>query len=268
MPSKSILALSLLLVTLILATFNVLNHFNKFNVFVRAGTDTSIVTKSATYESKLIANPTTIAKTTVIYKNQISPIQNAQLKAFEEYNQLQKQSIQVDIEKIAKANTEKEAAEKANQDAEQKLKDELEAQLKEKAKLENQKAQDLIVAQQQAMLFEAQKAQAKTVSNNPSNSSNLKQYAQDQVCINFGCENWSAFDYIIDKESKWNPLAVNLSSGACGLGQALPCSKMASYGADYSTNGKVQIDWTINYIRGRYVTANGAKAFWLKNYWY
>jgi hypothetical protein len=36
---------------------------------------------------------------------------------------------------------------------------------------------------------------------------------------------WNYVDFIIGHESGWNPNAVNPSSGACGLGQQLPCGK-------------------------------------------
>lgn len=60
------------------------------------------------------------------------------------------------------------------------------------------------------------------------------------------------------KESGWNHLAENKSSGAYGIPQSYPGSKMASAGADWKTNPATQITWGIGYIAGRYSTPCGA----------
>lgn len=57
-----------------------------------------------------------------------------------------------------------------------------------------------------------------------------------------------------NKESGWNYQAHNRSSGAYGIPQALPGSKMASAGADWQTNAATQIAWGFGYISGRYGT--------------
>lgn len=61
-----------------------------------------------------------------------------------------------------------------------------------------------------------------------------------------------------NRESHWNPYAYNASSGAYGIPQALPGSKMASAGADWQTNPATQISWGLGYIAGRYGTPCGA----------
>lgn len=60
------------------------------------------------------------------------------------------------------------------------------------------------------------------------------------------------------KESGWNHLAENKSSGAYGIPQSYPGNKMASAGADWKTNPATQIKWGIGYIAGRYSTPCGA----------
>jgi murein DD-endopeptidase MepM/ murein hydrolase activator NlpD len=65
-----------------------------------------------------------------------------------------------------------------------------------------------------------------------------------------------------EHESNWNATAVNSSSGACGIPQALPCSKMAKAGADYATNPVTQIRWGLDYIKGRYGSPCAAWEFW------
>ncbi|MFJ6214235.1 transglycosylase SLT domain-containing protein [Streptomyces sp. NPDC092296] len=79
---------------------------------------------------------------------------------------------------------------------------------------------------------------------------------------------WAAFDAIISHESSWNPSAVNASSGAYGLGQALPGSKMAAAGSDWKTNPATQAKWALSYMNDRYGSPNNAWAFWQTHHWY
>jgi hypothetical protein len=71
-------------------------------------------------------------------------------------------------------------------------------------------------------------------------------------------DQWSCLDALWARESGWNPNAHNPSSGAHGIPQALPGSKMASAGADWATNPSTQIRWGLGYIKGRYGTPCGA----------
>ena len=74
--------------------------------------------------------------------------------------------------------------------------------------------------------------------------------------------------HIITHESGWNVNATNASSGAYGLGQALPGSKMASAGSDWQSNGVTQMKWTIGYVNSRYGGACKAWSFWQANNYY
>ena len=65
----------------------------------------------------------------------------------------------------------------------------------------------------------------------------------------------------------WRVNAAN-SSGAYGIPQALPGSKMASAGADWQTNPATQIAWGLGYIAGRYGTPCGAWDHSESNGWY
>jgi hypothetical protein len=67
---------------------------------------------------------------------------------------------------------------------------------------------------------------------------------------------------IFTRESGWKINATNSSSGAYGIPQALPGSKMASAGADWRTNPWTQIRWAIGYVDGRYGGACGAWIYW------
>ena len=79
----------------------------------------------------------------------------------------------------------------------------------------------------------------------------------------FGC-----LQKLWEKESGWNHLASNPSSGAYGIPQALPGSKMASEGADWRTNYKTQIRWGLGYIESRYGTPCKAWAHSQSQGWY
>jgi hypothetical protein len=70
------------------------------------------------------------------------------------------------------------------------------------------------------------------------------------------------------KESGWRVNAHNKSSGAYGIPQALPGSKMATVGADWETSAATQITWGLAYITGRYGTPCGAWAKSQTSGWY
>jgi hypothetical protein len=71
-------------------------------------------------------------------------------------------------------------------------------------------------------------------------------------------------DYIVSRESGWNPNATNSSSGACGLVQALPCSKGPGNGYNPVDN----LRWATGYAVGRYGSWAGAYSFWTNNHWW
>ena len=84
---------------------------------------------------------------------------------------------------------------------------------------------------------------------------------------------WSSADFnclvaLWNKESKWNPNAYNASSGAYGIPQALPASKMATAGTDYRTNYKTQINWGLSYISSRYGSPSAAWSHSKSTGWY
>ncbi|MPY35952.1 lytic transglycosylase domain-containing protein [Streptomyces adustus] len=79
---------------------------------------------------------------------------------------------------------------------------------------------------------------------------------------------YNAFNQIVTHESGWNHTATNSSSGAYGLVQALPGSKMASAGADWKTNPATQIKWGLDYMNSRYGSPVQAWDFWQTHHWY
>jgi len=73
---------------------------------------------------------------------------------------------------------------------------------------------------------------------------------------------------LFNRESGWNVKARNASSGAYGIPQANPGSKMATFGADWQTNPVTQIKWGLSYIKSRYKTPCGAWSHSQSTGWY
>lgn len=69
---------------------------------------------------------------------------------------------------------------------------------------------------------------------------------------------WSALQKLWGNESGWNTDAQNPSSGACGIPQAWPCSKIG----DNWRDPKTQLTWGANYIQQRYGSPSKALSFW------
>ncbi|MGO4535520.1 hypothetical protein [Leifsonia sp. 2MCAF36] len=74
----------------------------------------------------------------------------------------------------------------------------------------------------------------------------------------WGSDQFSCLDKLWTRESGWNYQASNSGSGATGIPQALPGSKMASFGSDWETNATTQIKWGLDYIARGYGTPCGA----------
>jgi TP901 family phage tail tape measure protein len=88
--------------------------------------------------------------------------------------------------------------------------------------------------------------------------------------IGWSDDQWPALKALWNGESGWNQNAYNAASGATGIPQSLPGSKMASAGADWRTNPATQIEWGLGYIRNRYGSPAAAYAQWLARspHWY
>lgn len=84
----------------------------------------------------------------------------------------------------------------------------------------------------------------------------------------FGEDQWACLVNLWNHESGWRTTAGNSGSGAYGIPQALPASKMAAYGSDYLTSAQPQIAWGLDYIKGRYGNPCGAWASWQAKGWY
>ena len=102
----------------------------------------------------------------------------------------------------------------------------------------------------------------------------IQEYAHSKMA-EYG---WTESDFaslvqMWNKESGWSPTADNPTSDAYGIPQAMcdprihPELFSGRYG-DYKTNWKTQIDWGLNYIKGRYGSPSAAWSFWQRNHWY
>ena len=166
--------------------------------------------------------------------------------------------IKMEEERNAKEEEEKRIAEeKAKAEAEQKAKEEAEAK---------KKAEELRIAQSKQVTSRG----GTSVRTATGTKAEYQAYAKD-LCINtYG---WTENDFnclvkLWERESNWNPNAHNKSSGAHGIPQSLPASKMASEGSDYMTNYKTQIRWGLKYITNRYGTPSNAWAHSQQKGWY
>jgi hypothetical protein len=84
----------------------------------------------------------------------------------------------------------------------------------------------------------------------------------------WGDDQFSCLVSLWQKESGWNYQAENASSGAAGIPQALPGSKMASAGSDWATNASTQVTWGLDYIKRGYGTPCAAWSHSQSVNWY
>ncbi|MCQ4210362.1 lytic transglycosylase domain-containing protein [Streptomyces longispororuber] len=182
--------------------------------------------------------------------------QQAQVQTASLTQQAQTQAIAADnaAQKTAEEAARKKAAEDAiaKQQAAQDAKEKAEKEAKERA--------------------EAKKAASRSETRDASSFSTQSSYSVAQIqamarqMVPSG--QFQCFSNIVNHESSWNYKAVNASSGAYGLFQALPAGKYASAGADWQTNPATQIKWGLNYMNERYGSPCEAWSFWQANSWY
>jgi hypothetical protein len=112
-------------------------------------------------------------------------------------------------------------------------------------------AQQRAAAQQAAQQQAAQQTQAASA---PAVSSGSAQQIAESMLGSYGWSSsqFSCLDSLWNAESGWNVTASNPSSGAYGIPQALPGSKMASAGPGWETDATMQIKWGLGYIQSTY----------------
>jgi len=144
---------------------------------------------------------------------------------------------------------------------------EKEQQLKKIQELENEKKRLESELQAKRQQYLAQSQKLNTAAQNASGTQKVQAAGSKLEWLKASGipeSDWQYVDYIISKESGWNPLARNASSGAGGLPQALPYSKTGCAWGD----AVCQLKWANGYAIGRYGSWARAYNFWVSNrYW-
>ncbi len=120
----------------------------------------------------------------------------------------------------------------------------------------------------QVKLQELQKEESFDLTTN--SSAAISQSSQNSLMAQAGisASNFEYVDYIVSIESSWNYTAVNPYSGAYGLCQALPPSKMAQFGSDWKNNPVTQLKFCNSYANSRYGSWANAASFIKSNGWW
>ncbi|WP_338896332.1 transglycosylase SLT domain-containing protein [Streptomyces sp. TG1A-60] len=197
-------------------------------------------------DAEAVANDTTLLADLPV--GQQAQVQTASLTA-----QADAQAIAADAS--ARKDAEESARKKAAQDAIDKQQAAEQAEQAEKERKAKEEAEKKATA-------------AGSLGNAPVKSSYTVAEIQAMAKAVVASDQWTCFSNIVQRESTWNYQAVNPSSGAYGLFQALPAGKYASAGADWRTNPATQIKWGLNYMDSRYGSPCEAWTFWQANHWY
>ena len=127
----------------------------------------------------------------------------------------------------------------------------------------DQAAQEQVQQQQQQQQSQAAPPPA------PAPSGSAQQIAMGMLgSYGWSSSQFSCLDSLWNQESGWNVYATNPASGAYGIPQALPGSKMASAGADWQTDAATQIRWGLSYIKSLYGSPCGAWGHEEADGWY
>ncbi|WP_243711336.1 cell envelope integrity protein TolA [Actinomadura sp. KC216] len=137
---------------------------------------------------------------------------------------------------------------------------------KHKREMEELKRRAKKEAEARAKL-KAQQEKERLAKLNPSSAQN-KAYGKKMNALKGWGRCWPSLLTLWNHESGWNERAENPSSGAYGIPQALPGSKMSSAGSDWRTSTPTQIAWGLGYIKARYKDPCGAWSFWQSHNWY
>ncbi len=132
----------------------------------------------------------------------------------------------------------------------------------EKAAERDRKRRARLLAKKRA--WEALK---RRMSHNPTAAEN-QAYAKTLNAKRGWARCWPSLLTMWNHESGWNEHASNPYSGAYGIPQALPGSKMASAGPDWRNNAMTQIAWGLAYVGSRYGDPCRAWSFWQAHHWY
>lgn len=135
--------------------------------------------------------------------------------------------------------------------------------IEEQQALATQEAERVQKERQEAAKKQAaERARSWTFVAVPVSSGSAQEMVKTATVNTFGEAHWQAMASLITRESGFNPNSYNRTSGACGLFQALPCSKMG--GMEINN----QINWGMRYIQNRYGNPTNAWQHWLTYHWY
>lgn len=149
--------------------------------------------------------------------------------------------------------------------------DELTVEVTEYEEEQAAKAEQKRKEQEEAAAAAAAEEQAAAEALAAANSvEGAKATAQDLALESYGwgADQFSCLDLLWTKESGWNYQASNPSSGAYGIPQSLPGSKMATVASDWATNATTQITWGLEYISAAYGTPCAAWGHSQATNWY
>lgn len=151
-----------------------------------------------------------------------------------------------------------------------KLQQEIEESKKREEELQKQVSlKQQRVAEQNRLAQAAQSAQRTATATATASAAVGGSHADWMAAAGIAPSDYQAVEYIISHESGWRHTVWNgTGSGAYGLCQSLPASKMASAGSDYMTNPVTQLRWCDGYAKQRYGGWWGAYNFWVKNKWW
>jgi hypothetical protein len=115
----------------------------------------------------------------------------------------------------------------------------------------------------------SQTATARPSQTAPAASGSPQQIAEAMLgSFGWSSSQFSCLEPLWAHESGWSVSAYNAGSGAFGIPQALPGSRMASAGPDWQTDAATQIKWGLEYIKGTYGSPCGAWAHEEATGWY
>lgn len=160
--------------------------------------------------------------------------------------------VKVAVKKADRLAAEKAAKKAAKEAAEKAAKEAAAEEAAQEAAQEAEQEAEQEAAEQE----ESSNKSAPSRPSAPSDPSGAQAIARDMMASQYGWggDQFGCLVSLWDRESGWNVNAYNASSGATGIPQALPGSKMASAGGDWETNPATQISWGLGYIAGSYGT--------------
>ena len=141
----------------------------------------------------------------------------------------------------------------------------LAAQKAAAAKAAKEKA--LLEAARERRALAAKRRASRDRYTSPVSAGSARAIAQSMLADRGWSDQWSCLDRLWQKESGWRVTAAN-PSGAYGIPQALPGSKMASAGDDWRTSARTQIRWGLGYIGDRYGSPCAAWSHSQSTGWY